>query len=126
MRRRRHRRDYGSTRAVPHLRHQLGQRLRAVRQAAGLSMDATGLRAGLSGKFLGEVERGEKSISVDNLYHVARALGVPMRELLDGPRAAASLDGDGAKLFALVAGLRKPAEIRRAHTVLQTVLSSKT
>ncbi len=40
-------------------------------------------KAGLSGKFLGEVERGEKSISLDNLAYLARALGVPMTELLE-------------------------------------------
>src|SRR5436190_16732455 len=36
-----------------------------------------------SGKFIGEVERGEKSISIDSLYHVAVALEVPLRLLTD-------------------------------------------
>jgi DNA invertase Pin-like site-specific DNA recombinase len=54
-------------RAVPHLRRFLGQRLRVIRKHRGLSQERLGARAGLSGKFLGEVERGKKSISIDSL-----------------------------------------------------------
>ena len=34
-------------------------------------------------KFIGEVERGEKSISRDSLYPVTVALKVPLRDLAD-------------------------------------------
>ena len=70
-------------RAVKHVRKFLGQRLRALRKQHGLSQERLGDRAGLSGKFIGEVERGEKSISIDSLYHVAVALEIPLRELTD-------------------------------------------
>src|SRR5256885_11821638 len=70
-------------RAVKHVRKFLGQRLRALRKQHGLSQERLGDRAGLSGKFIGEVERGEKSISIDSLYHVAVALDIPLRELTD-------------------------------------------
>ena len=42
-----------------------------------------GERLGLNGKFIGEVERSEKSISLDSLYRVAVALKVPLRDLAD-------------------------------------------
>lgn len=42
------------------------------------------MKAGLSHKFIGEVERGEKSISLDNLAHLARALRVPLVAMLTG------------------------------------------
>jgi hypothetical protein len=48
------------------------------------SQDRLGVRTGLSGKFLGEVERGEKSISLDNLARVARAVGVPLEAMVKG------------------------------------------
>src|SRR5206468_2240792 len=70
-------------RAVKHVRKFLGQRLRALRKQRGLSQERLGDRAGLSGKFIGEVERGEKSISIDSLYHVSVALEIPLRELTD-------------------------------------------
>ena len=70
-----------SERAVKHVRSFLGQRLRALRKQRRLSQERLGERSGLSGKFLGEVERGEKSISLDNLYRVAVALKVQLRDL---------------------------------------------
>lgn len=72
-----------SERAVKHVRSFLGQRLRALRKQRRLSQERLGERSGLSGKFIGEVERGEKSISLDSLYRVAVALKVPLRDLAD-------------------------------------------
>jgi transcriptional regulator with XRE-family HTH domain len=70
-------------RAVRHVRKFLGQRLRALRKQRGLSQERLGERSQLSGKFIGEVERGEKSISIDSLYRVSVALEVPLRDLTD-------------------------------------------
>jgi transcriptional regulator with XRE-family HTH domain len=75
-----------STRAVPSLRRAFGEHLRALREARGLSQERLGSKASLSGKFVGEVERGEKSISLDTLWRVARALGLPLGALI--PRAS--------------------------------------
>ena len=72
-----------SERAVKHVRRFLGQRLRALRTQRRLSQERLGERSGLSGKFIGEGERGEKSISLDSLYRVAVALKVPLRDLTD-------------------------------------------
>lgn len=113
-------------RAVPHLRRFLGQRLRALRKQRGLSQERLGRKAGLSGKFIGEVERGEKSISVDSLYHVAVALEVPLRYLVDirpGRRAGAGAEAEA--LFALVATHRRPADVRKALRVVRAVLSRR-
>ena len=54
-----------------------------MRKQRRLSQERLGERSGLSGKFIGEVERGEKSISLDSLYRVAVALKVPLRDLVD-------------------------------------------
>jgi transcriptional regulator with XRE-family HTH domain len=78
-------------RAVKHVRKFLGQRLRALRKQRGLSQERLGERSSLSGKFIGEVERGEKSISIDSLYHVSVALEIPLRELTDVPQALSVL-----------------------------------
>ncbi len=71
-----------SQRAVPKLRVALGRRLRELRGRGGWSQERLGTRAGLSGKFIGEVERGEKSINLDNLAHIARALRLPLVALV--------------------------------------------
>ena len=76
-----------SRRATPRLRAAFGHRLRQLRRRRGWSQELLGAKAGLSGKFLGEVERGEKSISLDNLVHLARALRVPLMAMLKGLQA---------------------------------------
>ena len=70
-----------SSRAVKKVRVVLGGRVRALREDLGYTQRALGRRARLSGKFIGEVERGEKSITIDSLYLISRALGTPLSEL---------------------------------------------
>ncbi|MEK7701504.1 MAG: helix-turn-helix domain-containing protein [candidate division NC10 bacterium] len=109
-------------RAVKHVRKFLGQRLRALRKQRLLSQERLGERSSLSGKFIGEVERGEKSISIDSLYHVAVALEVPLRDLTDvGDKQASVPSEEAEKIFALVSGRRRPEDIRRAYNVLRAM-----
>ena len=112
-----------SERAVQYVRKFLAQRVRALRKQRGLSQARLGDRAGLSGKFIGEVERGEKSISIDSLYWVSVALEIPLRELTDvrADKPSAVPSEDAEKIFALVAGRRRPQDIRRAYRVLQAI-----
>ena len=70
-----------SSRAVKKVRVVLGARVRTLREDLGYTQRALGRRARLSGKFIGEVERGEKSITIDSLYRVAQALKTPLGEL---------------------------------------------
>ena len=70
-----------SSRAVRKVRVVLGARVRALREDLGYTQRALGRRARLSGKFIGEVERGEKSITIDSLYRVAQALKTPLGDL---------------------------------------------
>src|SRR2546430_17551429 len=101
-------------RAVKHVRKFLGQRLRALRKQRLLSQERPGERSGLSGKFIGEVERGEKSISIDSLYHVATALEVPLRDLTDvSDKPAAVPSQEAGKIFPLVSARLRPQVIRK-------------
>jgi transcriptional regulator with XRE-family HTH domain len=110
-------------RAVKHVRKFLGQRLRALRKQRLLSQERLGHRSGLSGKFIGEVERGEKSISIDSLYRVSVALEVPLRDLTDvrADKEKAVPSEEAEKIFALVAGRRRPEDIRKAYDVLRAM-----
>jgi transcriptional regulator with XRE-family HTH domain len=113
-----------SARAVPHVRKFLGQRLRELRKQRRLSQETLGERSSLSGKFIGEVERGEKSISLDSLYRVATTLRVTLAHLTGGGpgRRAVVPYPDAEKIVALVASRRRPADLRRAYEVLRTML----
>ncbi len=107
-------------RAERYVRKFIGQRLRAVRKQKGLSQQTLGELSGLSGKFIGEVERGEKSISIDSLYAIALALDVPLGHLADVPARGKELNTEDAeKIFALLSGPHPPEEVRRAYNVLR-------
>jgi transcriptional regulator with XRE-family HTH domain len=112
-------------RAVKHVRKFLGQRLRALRKQRLLSQERLGHRSGLSGKFIGEVERGEKSISIDSLYRyrVSVALEVPLRDLTDvrADKEKTVPSEEAEKIFALVTGRRRPEDIRKAYDVLRAM-----
>jgi transcriptional regulator with XRE-family HTH domain len=114
-----------SERAVKHVREALGQRLRSLRNDRGLSQQRLGHRSRLSGKFLGEVERGEKSISIDSLYHVCVALDVRLRDVTDmapARRKRGSLELE--RLRAFLSKPLTPAQIRRAYKILRAMFSS--
>jgi XRE family transcriptional regulator, regulator of sulfur utilization len=111
-------------RAVKHVRKFLGQRLRALRKQRALSQERLGKGSGLSGKFIGEVERGEKSISLDSLYHVSVALGVPLRDLTNvGDKHSTVPTEEAEKIFALVSGWRRTENVRKAYNVLRAMFS---
>ncbi len=110
-------------RAVRHVRKFLGQRLRALRKQRGLSQERLGERSGLSGKFIGEVERGEKSISIDSLYRVSVALDVPLRDLTDVRERTIVPSEEAERIFALVSGRRRAEDLRRAYEVLRAMFS---
>jgi transcriptional regulator with XRE-family HTH domain len=55
------------------------KRLRAER---GWSQDALALEAGLDRTFIAHVERLRRNISIDNVEKIAKALSVPLHELL--------------------------------------------
>lgn len=107
-----------SDRAVPEVRRQFGPRLRGIRKAKQLSQEGLGQRAGISGKFVGEVERGEKSISLDTLTHVARAVGTPLEVLVRGVDGR-SCNVEAEKVYALLLA-KKSSAIAKAR-VLQVV-----
>ncbi|OGK95968.1 MAG: hypothetical protein A3E31_18380 [Candidatus Rokubacteria bacterium RIFCSPHIGHO2_12_FULL_73_22] len=64
------------------LRAAFGRRLRELRRGRALSQERLGARAQLSGKFLGELERGEKSPTLDTMARLARALGVTLARMV--------------------------------------------
>jgi transcriptional regulator with XRE-family HTH domain len=53
-----------------------GRKVRGVREAANTSRELAAERAGITASYLGEIERGEKWPSLENIRAVARALNV--------------------------------------------------
>jgi transcriptional regulator with XRE-family HTH domain len=64
-------------------RRVFGERIRALRQDRGLSQERLAEMAGVHRTYLSSLERGERNVSLDNIYAIAEALGVPPAELFE-------------------------------------------
>lgn len=64
------------------LRKVVAARIREVRKARGMSQEALAEEAGLHRVNVSKIERGQHSLSLDNLYWIALALKVPPASLL--------------------------------------------
>lgn len=58
------------------VRRAFGVRLREVRHAAGLSQEELALHCGLDRSYVGQIERGERNLSLENIHKLAGALGI--------------------------------------------------
>ncbi|MGH2494061.1 MAG: helix-turn-helix domain-containing protein [Ktedonobacteraceae bacterium] len=65
------------------IQKRFGERMREIRKRKGLSQEALALASELDRTYIGGVERGERNISLVNIYRIAEALGVKPRELFD-------------------------------------------
>ena len=64
------------------IKKDFGERLRSIRKNKGLSQETLALTCELDRTYIGGVERGERNISLINIYKIADALGVSPREFL--------------------------------------------
>jgi transcriptional regulator with XRE-family HTH domain len=78
----------------------VGARLRASRQAQGLSLGALATRAQVGKGSLSEIENGGRNPTLSTLYALAGALGVPLATLLaDRSGTEVASPGIGARLL---------------------------
>ena len=62
----------------------LGQRLRQLREARGLTQEELAEQAGMHRAVPGHYERGDREPGISQVWRLADALGVTIQELLDG------------------------------------------
>jgi transcriptional regulator with XRE-family HTH domain len=66
----------------------LGERVRAMRKAASLTLDDLSAASGISRAALSKIERGEMSPTYESLLKLARGLGIDLATLVSGRRPA--------------------------------------
>ena len=66
----------------PRQRKLIGEAVRKYRKRAGLTQEKLAEKADLHPVYVGEIERGEQTVSVHALMRLARALGVRVRDLV--------------------------------------------
>jgi transcriptional regulator with XRE-family HTH domain len=72
--------------AVSEVQVRFGERLRHLREKAGISQEKLAELAGLHRTYVSSVERGKRNISLVNIERLAEALDVPLRALMPGHR----------------------------------------
>lgn len=92
------------------LRGQVGARLRQFRRARRLTQEQLAERAGLSYKFIGEVERGLGNPTLTTLAALSEALGINLVDLL-------ALETDRPRLSP-----RQASQVREALVSLETLV----
>jgi transcriptional regulator with XRE-family HTH domain len=60
-----------------------GQRIREIRTSKNLSQEGLAELCDLDRSYIGGVERGERNVSLVNIHLIAKALGVPVRDLFN-------------------------------------------
>jgi transcriptional regulator with XRE-family HTH domain len=95
----------------------VGQRIREIREAKGLSLRALAARSGLSLNAISLIERGENSPTVSSLHLLATALGVSIADFFQGaleqtvifvePAARLRAEANGITLESQGSGLRQ-------------------
>lgn len=68
------------------IRKKLGVKIKQLRKSQKMTQEQLGEKAGISYKFIGEIERGAVNPSLDSLIGIARALRVNVKELLPGEK----------------------------------------
>lgn len=61
---------------------EIGKNIRAARKQLNMSCEELAEKSGLSAKFIGNIERGEKAVSLDSFVSIANALGASADALL--------------------------------------------
>ena len=61
----------------------LGKKIKSLRKLSGLSQEQLGEMAGVSYKFIGEIERGKANPTIDILSRISDAIKTPLKEFFD-------------------------------------------
>lgn len=92
------------------LRRRLADRLVTLRAARGWSQEELGARSGLTYKFIGEIERGQKSPSLDSLGAIAKGFGMDIAELLTAAPVGGAYPALGTDSLAMVRDAKESLE----------------
>jgi transcriptional regulator with XRE-family HTH domain len=85
----------------------VGRNIRVARKAKGLSQLALAERSELSADFIGKLERGATSPSIESLKAIATALSLSLADLLAGESEASSSQEALMELIGLCKGRDK-------------------
>ncbi|MEK3718453.1 helix-turn-helix domain-containing protein [Paenibacillus sp. FSL R7-0333] len=103
---------------------QVGARIRALRKEQALSQEALGEKGGFHFSYIGQIERGEKNVSLLNLHKIAESLEVNIIQLFAYQGEEFMVTAAESDIQDIVSMLREANDekIRLAKNVLKELL----
>ena len=95
----------------------VGQRLRTYRQRLGLTQEEFAERAELHATYIGQVERGEKNVTLVSLEKLLSALGISFSEFFECIESDTRTPNLAAQCYELVNGM-SPKEQNHIYRIL--------
>ena len=98
----------------------VGKRLRSYRQAQSLSQERLAEMAGLHPTYIGQVERGEKNLTIESLEKITAALQVPMASVFELVEERHDESNYPLMAYDFFSG-RKPTHSRKLYEILTRI-----
>lgn len=97
----------------------LGERIRRLRKERGLSQEQLGEKSGLHTNYIGQIERGEKNLTIESLQKVAIGLDIPIGQLFQN----IELVEENSELYEIIELLsrRAPKDYEMVLQILKTI-----
>ena len=86
----------------------MGKNIRAARKSKNLTIETLSELAGISESFLGTVERGESSVSIETLISLCQSLGVTADSLIINSGTEPASSGKKDTLLAMLKNASDP------------------
>ncbi|MEC0180777.1 helix-turn-helix transcriptional regulator [Paenibacillus peoriae] len=105
----------------------VGARIRVLRKEKGLSQEALGEKGGFHFTYIGQIERGEKNVSLINVAKIAKALDVDLIQLFAYVNEDIKVTEHETELNELMTLLRKanPQKIKLAKNIIKEILNNE-
>lgn len=100
-----------------------GRRVRFLRKAAGLTQEELAERSNLHPTYIGQVERGERNLSLTCIEKLADGLGVKMKELFVFPEKARESEQDKLRYrIKSIVNTMDAKSLRMSEKVLKVII----
>ncbi|WP_025717509.1 helix-turn-helix domain-containing protein [Paenibacillus sp. 1-18] len=103
----------------------VGARIRALRKEKGLSQESLGEKGGFHFSYIGQIERGEKNVSLLNIAKIADALDVNLIQLFAYVNEDIKVTKHETDIQEIVEILEKssPEKVRLARNVIREIIN---
>ena len=101
---------------------EIGQRIRYYRTQQKISQEKLSEYSDLHPTYIGQIERGEKTPSIETLYKIAKGLRIPLSTLVEGiDNFAEPVDNFAYKCFQLIER-QPPKKQEHLYYILKQIL----